>query len=570
MTNVDHPGGGETRNVVILVKNGIGFGHIRRALVIAEAIRARGALRPIVISQASSLALFRDSTVRVINFPLLHRVASAVAEDCYISILDRLLDRLDPVAVIEDTYPDQRYRGLAALAGRQRLPIMRRLDGQSFDRLRESGRLVGYQHIMIAQSLDEFLQEGHSGESLAAVLSSGKFSLAGNFCQVPTARQIADTRARYAPHGEALVVVNGGAGGDQAHDGYGDRLFEACRITAGKIGSAHGRVRFVFVSGPYYAGRPLAGSANITITRFEPNLAGLLAAAHVAVLKPGNNVLSEALLGGANLVLVPDVSFMEDLDHHAARVVAAYGGKVVPPEPEAIEAAIRYGLAQPPRERRTQPNLAGIARIIDTIHASAQSPPPPPALVGKLLFLVLRPPAGFSPAALRRILPASLSAAAILHEERAGVRPITTAQEVLTGKVTGASIVMIDQSLLDADPQSLADRGVRLLLSETSSVAPAVQRWLRLRPARPALLCAASVAIQAVVGRERLFEQQIADKLNTRSALCSVVSLPETGDEPSAARYLRTIGDWLAAQPIQLASPETLIATGALRLLEPA
>jgi len=567
MTNVDHPGGGETRNVVILVKNGIGFGHIRRALVIAEAIRARGVLRPIVISQASSLALFRDSTVRVVNFPLLHRVASAVAEDCYISILDRVLDRLDPVAVIEDTYPDQRYRDLAALAGRQRLLIMRRLDGESFDRLRESGRLVGYQHIMIAQSLDEFLQEGHSGESLAAVLSSGKFSLAGNFCQVPTARQTADARARYAPHGEALVVVNGGAGGDQAHDGYGDRLFEACRITAGKIGSAHGRVRFVFVSGPYYAGRPLAGSSNITITRFEPNLAGLLAAAHVAVLKPGNNVLSEALLGRANLVLVPDASFMEDLDHHAARVVAAYGGKVAPPDPEAIEAAIRYGLAQPPRERRTQPNLAGIARIIDAIHASAQSPPP--ALASKLLFLVLRPPAGFSPAALRRILPASLTAAAILHEERAGVRPITTAQEVLTGKVTGASIVMIDQSLLDADPQSLADRGVRLLLSETSSVAPAVQRWLRLRPARPALLCAASVAIQAVAGRERLFEQQIADKLNTRSALCSVVSLPETGDEPSTARYLRTIGDWLAAQPIRLASPETLIATGALRLLEP-
>ncbi len=568
MTNVDQADGGETRNVVILVKNGIGFGHIRRALVIAEAIRARGVLRPIVISQASSLALYRGSTVRVINFPLLHRVASAVAEDCYISILDRLLDRLDPVAVIEDTYPDQRYWDLATLAGRQRLLMMRRLDGQSFDRLRESGRLVGYQHIMIAQSLDEFLQEGHSGESLAAVLSSGKFSLVGNFCQVPSARQTADTRARYAPHGEALVVVNGGAGGDQAHDGYGDRLFEACRIAVGKIGSAHGRVRFVFVSGPYYAGRPLAGSSNITITRFEPNLAGLLAAAHVAVLKPGNNVLSEALLGGANLVLVPDVSFMEDLDHHAARVVAAYGGKVVPPDPEAIEAAIRYGLAQPLRERRTQPNRAGIEQIVDTIHASAQSPPP--ALASKLLFLVLRPPAGLSPAALRRILPASLTAATILHEERAGVRPITTAQEVLTGKVTGASIVMIDQSLLDADPQSLADRGVRLLLSETSSVAPAVQRWLRLRPARPALLCAASVAIQGVVGRERLFEQQIAENLNTRSALCSVVSLSETGDEPSTARYVRAIGGWLAAQPLQLASTETLIATGALRLLEPA
>jgi hypothetical protein len=62
MTNVDHAGGRETRNVVILVKNGIGFGHIRRALVIAEAIRARGVLRPIVISQATRWSTERAAT----------------------------------------------------------------------------------------------------------------------------------------------------------------------------------------------------------------------------------------------------------------------------------------------------------------------------------------------------------------------------------------------------------------------------------------------------------------------------------------------------------------------------
>jgi hypothetical protein len=62
-----------------------------------------------MISQASSLALLRDTPVRVINFPLLHRVATAVAEDCYINILNRLFDRLDPATVVEDTYPDASF-----------------------------------------------------------------------------------------------------------------------------------------------------------------------------------------------------------------------------------------------------------------------------------------------------------------------------------------------------------------------------------------------------------------------------------------------------------------------------
>src|SRR6266540_1236424 len=211
------------RNAVFLVKNGIGFGHIRRALLVAEAVQRVGRLRPIIISQASSLALYRDSPVRVINFPLLHRVPSAITEDLYTDLLDRLIDRLNPAVVIEDTYPDARYRRLPALADRPRILVMRRLDGLSFDQIRQRGDLAHYDRILIAQDEVAFQREGHSGDSLAAVKYSGRCGFVGNIAYAPGADEALAVRQAYAPDGAPLVVVNGGAGGDQMPDGYGDR-----------------------------------------------------------------------------------------------------------------------------------------------------------------------------------------------------------------------------------------------------------------------------------------------------------------------------------------------------------
>ncbi len=296
------------RNAVFLVKNGIGFGHIRRALLVAEAVQRVGRLRPIIISQASSLALYRDSPVRVINFPLLHRVPSAITEDLYTDLLDRLIDRLNPAVVIEDTYPDARYRRLPALADRPRILVMRRLDGLSFDQIRQRGDLAHYDRILIAQDEVAFQREGHSGDSLAAVKYSGRCGFVGNIAYAPGADEALAVRQAYAPDGAPLVVVNGGAGGDQMPDGYGDR---------------------------------------------------------------GNNALSETLAGHAHLILVADVSFMEGLDAHAARTVDQYGGTVGTPGRASLEPLIRDALARPPRETRLVPTSSAVDTVVQEIFEQA-------------------------------------------------------------------------------------------------------------------------------------------------------------------------------------------------------
>lgn len=382
------------RNVVFLVKNGIGLGHLRRALILAEALLDAGQFQPVIISQANSLALLADPRVPVVNFPLLHRVPSAIAEDWYTDVLDHLLMELDPAAVVEDTYPDKRYASLGSLADRPRLLVLRRLDNASFDTIRITGAFGRYDQILIAQDEESFRREGHSTDTLAAVTQTGRFEFAGPIFRPATSGEVDAVRAQYAPDGVPLVVVNGGAGGDQMPDGYGDRLFHACATVAARLAAEDHPARFIMVTGPYYAGRALREQPNVVVRRYEPRLNALLAAAQVAVIKPGNNALSEALAGSAHLVLVPDVSFMEGTSEHAARVIAEYGGYVAVPEAEVLEPLIREALVQPPRAvRLNHPPSKGVARVAAAVHRLASETNV--VLDPYQLLLIVRAPARF-------------------------------------------------------------------------------------------------------------------------------------------------------------------------------
>lgn len=519
------------RNVVFLVKNGIGYGHIRRALLLAEALTEHAELRPIVISQAATVDLYRTApAVRVVNFPLLHRVSSAVTEDGYIDLLDRLLAALDPALIIEDTYPDARYGAPPSLRGIPRLLVMRRLDGLSFDSLRESGAFRRYREILIAQTPDEFDLEGHSGASVAAAHSSDRVRFVGNLHQTPTSTEIAAARAQYAPDGQRLVVVNAGAGGDQMPDGYGDRLFTNTAHVARRLHAEDVPTRFVLITGPYYAGRPLHNTANVTVRRFDPNLPALLAAADVAVIKPGNNALSEALHGNANLVLVPDVSFMEGLDDHAARITATYGGTVTTPDTPALDTAIREALATPPRTHRPPPSNA-LHDVLDRIEHWATNTIPQ-----------VRP---------RRL--------ALLIEDKSGIRFASPAQAPTTPSPAiphGAPHrwTVIDDAPAES-PTDLADKGIRLLISR-GEPSPTIRRWHTLAPSNPSLHLVAAHPLTPHHSRTR---HQLADLLNDQPTAIALLDL--RGNDPDTAHHMEaTLLSWLAEQPVDLIDPDIIEA----------
>ncbi len=521
---------------LFLVKNGIGYGHIRRALLVAGELARRGELRPVVVSQARTLDLLRTSTVPVLNLPLLHRVPSAVGEDAYLDVLERVVERLAPAVAIEDTYPDQRYGSLAALRGVPRVLLLRRLDGDSFDTLRSRGAFAPYDRILLAQDAKDLDGEGHSGESLLALRRSDRVLPVGNIHGVPTPEQVEAERQH---HRGPLVVVNGGAGGDQLHDGYGHRLLTAVQRTAAGLHAAGHPARFVAVTGPYYAGPPLPTLPNLTVHRFTPALPALLAAADVVVIKPGNNALAEALHGSAHLVLVPDASFLEGTDGNARRVVARYGGTVV--DTSGIDGAVRAALAlTAPRPERPPHPAKAIRTAADSITAAARIRP------------IVRP---------REVcfLVRTSCATPRLPSWAATIQPLLP-----TGPPSPFALAESPPGGLD--PQDVVDRGTELLVT-TGPPAPTVARWLLAAPARPGLpvVQAGRITVVPHDPPDRVL-QALAQTLADPAARAVVLDLRRI-DPACADRTLDTITSWLTGQPVETAPAARLLTDAATRLL---
>lgn len=539
------------KTIALLVKNGIGYGHIRRALLLARALKDTGRYRPVIISQAGALDIFATTSVPVVNLPLLHRVPSAVTEDCYTEILDELLRQLSPALVIEDTYPDPRYLALPALQSRPRLLVMRRMDAASFDTLRITGRLNPYDAIALLQTPDEFAAEGHSPDSHATVLG-GRFTFVGNISHVPSAAEVAEARRHASvPADGKLVVVAAGAGGDQMPDGYGDRLFSAALDIAKTLHAEGVSTRFVVVTGPYYAGRELDPAPNTTVRRFDPHLAALVGAADVALIKPGNNLLSEALRGNANLVLVPDVSFMEGVEAHASRVAETYGGAVVAPDHDEIEKALRDALDAPGRTRRPDPGIDGLPAVQYLVDSLLR--PPRPEIVPKRLALIL-------------------SGTDLRPDEVVQVHH--TLDEVLLfprqipslRSAPNPAPVAIADTVSEVSPQAHVDAGLHMLLVADHDH-QTVEDWLAAAPPSRRLFLHPMITLRAVAGAPDRCEHQLAELFSGTDHLCVRLDLQNMTMEAASA-YLHHLGRWIESQPVHLCHPKHFVRQHANALLE--
>lgn len=298
--------------IVFLVQNGVGFGHIRRTLLIASEIRRLSPKTWVgFISQAGSLLPFQGTDFPVVNFPFFHRLPSAAADHAYRISLETTLDELEPDLVVEDTYPDSWYGGCRSLTNTPRALVLRRIEPDSFDEFRRHGEFATFDRILIAQDRADFFAEAHSGPSASLVALSDRFQFVGHIFHRSSAADRARLRARYAATAERLVVVSAGAGGTHINERYPERLFTSMAAVARRTRRSGMRLRFAFVLGPYYAGKRIDTAPNVTVTEFEPDLSALLQCADVAVIRPGSNVLYESLAGDANLVVVPGLTYRE-------------------------------------------------------------------------------------------------------------------------------------------------------------------------------------------------------------------------------------------------------------------
>ncbi|HEY2117086.1 MAG TPA: glycosyltransferase [Candidatus Angelobacter sp.] len=321
------------RTIAFLVQNGIGFGHIKRTLLVANEIRRQAPdIRVVFISQAGSLLPFEGDSFSVVNFPFFHRLPNAAMEHAFGIILERVIRELQIDMVVEDTHPDHWYD--QASSGVPRILLLRRLSPDAFDDLRKEGLFSRFDRILVSQDRAEFFAERQSPGSECLVALSDRFHFVGHVFQHSSAAERVAARRKYGVRGEPLVVVNAGAGGNHINERYGERLFTAMAEAASRCRRNSITARFVVVRGPYYKGPAIQQSENLTVVDFEPNLAALLQAADVAVIRPGHNVLYETLAGNAQIIVVPGLSYCEDTSSLAARLSREYGVCVCP-EPRA-------------------------------------------------------------------------------------------------------------------------------------------------------------------------------------------------------------------------------------------
>ncbi len=299
--------------ILFLVKNYIGFGHIRRTVLIAEQIKA---LSPdidiIFISQAKSLLLLQNTSFKVVNFPFLHRLPNNAIASVYETLLNQIIVNLNPTLIIEDTYPDEWYLSVPALQNVPKVLVLRRIDTLSLNNFRREGYFSLYDRVLVVQDREEFFADKPLPENDLLIRLSDIFRFVGPIFHLPTDDEINHVKRKYARQSEKLIVVNAGAGGDHFNDAYCERLFISVNKVARRfLDQCINPPHFVFVVGPYYRGTQPGQCSNVTVIDFEPNLSALLHIADVAIIRPGYNVTQETLAGSARAILIPGVSYME-------------------------------------------------------------------------------------------------------------------------------------------------------------------------------------------------------------------------------------------------------------------
>jgi predicted glycosyltransferase len=335
---------------LFFLENGIGLGHQRRILQIADALgEADAACRSLILTQSRSLDLFADAQHGVLALPSLHRLGSNAGELLAWRFVDEVVAAFDPDVIVEDTHPDARFLGLPSVRHRRKVLIQRRLDPLALEHNRRAGLLGEYDRIVWLEGRERFA-EGHPFGPWPALAHFSERLCFGAPIVAPVSDE-ALGRVRGGGEGPRVVVTAGG-GGEHLDEGSCRLLYQAAAEAARRLEARHPAARWRIVLGPNYKHAPPAPSRVLRVVGFDPDLPARLRTADVVVMRPGYNAMMETLAGEARIVAVPGLSYAEAQAGWVAELVEEHGMQIAEPSPGAIELAVERALAAPPRRAR--------------------------------------------------------------------------------------------------------------------------------------------------------------------------------------------------------------------------
>ena len=349
--------------VMFYVQHLLGIGHLARASRIAEAMAARGMAVTMVTGGMPVPGFPAPGIPNLTLPPIVAAEGFAGLNDQHGQPIDEVFrarrrdallaafDRLAPDALLIEAFPFGRRQVRFEL-----LPLLKAAHARN-------------PRPLIASSVRDILQAnrkpGRDQETVAtladfdAVLMHGDPAFARIEESFPLADQIAD-KVHYtglvapaAPtpateHHDIIVSAGGGAvGADLIRAAMAARALlpadlDWCVLTGPNLPQ------------PEYDAIAAMAGPRLTVARFRPDLAGLMAGARVSVSQAGYNTVCDMLVAGCQSVLVPYASGGETEQSLRAEKLAALGLASMLPEdgltPETMAGAIRAALA-----RRDQP-----------------------------------------------------------------------------------------------------------------------------------------------------------------------------------------------------------------------
>jgi hypothetical protein len=320
---------------LLLPLNGIGRGHLTRALIFAEWLRV-GRRQPIVALQGSA-RYSAEPSVPTTNVPNLYRQseekAQRVADDL---ARTALLSR--PSVIIEDTHP----RKVRWPEGIRHVIVVR---PTIIDHMRLLQRLYGdtAARLLICDHPTSPTWP-HDAEETAEIRSWPNWDILGPVFRTGTAESLERVRKRYRPQpDEELFVFSMGGGGEI--EGSGDRLafVENASVIAQHLRQRVRKPRFVFVRGPLFPAE-IALPAVFEDVPEEPDLPSLFGLAKGAVIRPGYNVTWECIAAGTPFIPLPGTTNREPIQLRL-RAMAERGIETSPDINRLVDTADRKRFA---------------------------------------------------------------------------------------------------------------------------------------------------------------------------------------------------------------------------------
>lgn len=318
--------------VLFLLVNGIGFGHFKRALVIADGFdKSKYDVRFVV--QASATDIFKGRNYPVYAFPLLYSIKHNNGRMIIYSLLNELIKRLQPSVVFEDTYPEDDYLNFPALANVPRMLIIRRVDSNYLEDLLFNGHLSCYDKVFFMEKKEYIIEQMNNPIVKAYITYSKQCHFIGDVFDKAPHRMIENIHEKYNIDSyKKTVVFNCGAGGWHIGENVCKKIFDTGLTAVKKIADNNMDYQFVFITGPYseWSISDVDKRDNIIIKQYEENLSALFQSADICVIRPGYNAVMECLAGKCDIILLPSISYMENQNDWCSQLVKQYGLSYVP------------------------------------------------------------------------------------------------------------------------------------------------------------------------------------------------------------------------------------------------